>query len=105
VNEEDLIKKEQKIIIGEEISVGRWETQIRLAVEILQQRFPDKEITFLSRDDRNEIMKYWDKYGYAEVFEKIENSPAFKKHPRLQGNIANLKGHDIISYIETGTFK
>lgn len=105
MNEGEMINKEIELAKGHDLPHNRLENQIHIAVELIKRRFEGEgglEINLDSRDNRNEVMEYWVKYGYSDIYKMIEDSQAFKKHPRLKGDIYKLTADDIISYKEKG---
>lgn len=99
---QELINHETNLALGKESPKSRLENQVHLAVELIKKRFPGQAVDLESVENRNEVMEYWVKYGYSEVYKILEDSDAFKKHPRLKGDIYKLTADDIISFKEKG---
>jgi hypothetical protein len=76
--------------------------QMQLAVERFVTQHPEET---LDHDRLREIMKEWATPELSKLskgFSDIARHPAFKTHPRFQGDVSNITVHDVQYCIETG---
>lgn len=97
----NIIEGEKGIASGEISPRDRLQNQIRLATEIFGRLngFVDLE----NEEKRNEIMDFWVNEDFSRIYrEGFEENEAFKKHPRLKGNIFNITAEDLIYLKKNG---
>ncbi len=105
-NNEDYIKHEKEVAIGELTPKDRLENQMRLAT-ILYAQLHEKNFDIETLKGRNSIMEFWTnesekEKSYSACYREIETDPKFNSHQRFKGDIFKITVDDIIYYKENG---